>query len=128
MTVRFEIDHPSLGAWGVTLPAYKWGYVVGQEHVFRSVTVNRWGRVYRVPVAVERAHYTVTFREIDDTLDPLRQFAVLVHRYVCDVRYYPDFDTAPATYITVDWPLTVRFNRVLDNYGEVELQLDEQVG
>lgn len=129
MTVRFEVAHPKLGTYGVTLPPYRWGYVQSRERVYRSVTVNNWGRLHRIPVeSVERVRYQVTFRGIDDNLDPLRTFNVIVQRYVLDVKFYPDYESDPVTYLTVDWPLTLTFNRILDNYQEVELLLEEQVG
>ena len=127
MTVRFEVTHPRLGAWGVTLPAYKWGYTSGTEYLFRSGVTTAWGRHSRIPLGTSRRTTTITFRECDVTLDPLRTLTVLAHRFVLDVRFYPNYDTAPGTYWVLDWPLSMSHSRVLDNWQEVQLALVEQV-
>ena len=127
MTVRFEVTHPRLGAWGITLPAYKWGYVSGTEFLMRAAATTAWGRQFRIPINDTRRGMTVTFREIDTLIDALRTITVFAHRFVRPVRFYPNYDTAPGTYWVLDWAQTVTFNRVLDNREEVELVLLEQV-
>ena len=125
-TVRFEFDHPSLGNYGVTLPVYRWGYTEGNEYFHRSPNTTADGRHARVYLDAGRRHIKVVFREIDTRLDALRNFSVLVHRHVRDVRFYPNYSDEPNSYWVVDWAPTLDFNRITDNYQEVEVDLVER--
>lgn len=123
--VRFEVTHPTLGSWGITLPAYKWGYTRGSEWLHRAMNTTAYGSHRRIPLNITRGLMTVRFVEADEILDEMRKFTFFVHRFARDVRFYPDYLNAPGTYWTLDWPTDVTFSRVLDNRQELEISIVE---
>jgi hypothetical protein len=126
MTVRFEVTHPRLGNWGVTLPAYKWGFSAATEYLTRAHNTTPTGSHSRATLNIQRVLMSLTFREADAVLDSLRTLTVFAHRYVRDVRFYPDYEASPGAYYRLDWATDVTFNRVLDNLQEVEVLIVHQ--
>lgn len=127
MTVRFEFDHPHLGAYGVTLPAYQWDYTYGVEYQQRDLGETPVGVTYKARRNVSRRLMTLRFVQTETVLAALQTFHILVQRFVRDVRFYPNFDTAPGTYWELDWETEVALTIALDNRLEAELRVVEKM-
>jgi hypothetical protein len=128
MRVRFEVLHPQLGSWNVTLPADQWGYTSGTEYPVRAEASSPYGRLFRIATGEHRRAMVVTFREQSRCLDPLRSLTVFAHRFCRDVNFYPDVDTDPDAFWVVNWPLSLEWRRLGDGLQELELTLVEQIG
>ena len=127
MRVRFEVTHPQLGPWSVTLPAYKWDYTSGTDYPVRGEASSPYGRLFRLGTGEARRAVVVTFREEDRRLNPMRSLTVFAHRFCRDVKVYPDVDADPAAFWVVDWPLSLEWRRLGDGLQELELTLVEQI-
>lgn len=123
ITVRFSVQHPRLGAYVVDLPCYQWEYTDGGDFLFQDLGATEVGVVYFDPLDTERQFRVMPFILTDILAAKLKTLTTFAHRFVRDVRFWPDYTNAPGTYWDLDWETEISFSQQLDNRPTVPLKV-----